>query len=216
MKIDIKRTLPVTLRLTEDEALLLSAGLYALEFWFESTHNDDDFRVKDFSDERESVRNSLQAKFGEAGLWIAPVRRSLEGVEIESCADPEPTEEEKLERERACEEHHRKRLEGRGLPGITEQGERVLQQLVTWAWRHPDQWVPTTCNRRAKYMGYEGLELDENWLPQIEFLVRLGRITPKIIDGQEGWLVPSALEWRAQYQRMTRQKPKLELVSEPA
>jgi hypothetical protein len=34
-------------------------------------------------------------------------------------------------------------------------------------------------------------ELDEHWLPHIEFLIGLGRITAKTIDGKEGWIVPS-------------------------
>jgi hypothetical protein len=39
-------------------------------------------------------------------------------------------------------------------------------------------------------------ELDEHWLPHIEFLIGLGRITAKTIDGKRGWIVPSAKEWR--------------------
>lgn len=39
------------------------------------------------------------------------------------------------------------------------------------------------------------LDKDELWLAQINFLISIGRITPRVIDGQEGWIVPSAREW---------------------
>jgi hypothetical protein len=39
-------------------------------------------------------------------------------------------------------------------------------------------------------------ELDEHWLPHIEFLIGIGRITAKTIDDKEEWIVPSAKEWR--------------------
>ncbi len=99
----------------------------------------------------------------------------------------------------------------RGLTGITGEGEDVLQQLLTWAWKHPERWVPTTCSRPVvdggAYMNQE--ELDKHWLPHIFFLTSIGRITPKTIDGMDGWIVPSAKEWRQLHGRKRR---KLTLV----
>jgi hypothetical protein len=40
-------------------------------------------------------------------------------------------------------------------------------------------------------------ELDAHWFQHIDFLVALGRIMPKVIDGQAGWIVPSTAEWRS-------------------
>jgi hypothetical protein len=86
----------------------------------------------------------------------------------------------------------------RGLSGITFECEDVLQQLLTWAWKHPERWVVATCSRPVVYGGayMTQAELDEHWLPHIDFLIKLGQITPRTIDGMDGWIVPSAKEWR--------------------
>jgi len=87
----------------------------------------------------------------------------------------------------------------RGLPGITVECEEVLQILLSWAWKDPHRWVSAAIRSRPTVYGGAYMtqaELDEHWLPHIEFLIRLGRITPKTIDGKEGWIVPSAKEWR--------------------
>jgi hypothetical protein len=87
----------------------------------------------------------------------------------------------------------------RGLPGITVECEEVLQILLSWAWKHPHRWVSAAIRSRPIVCGGAYMteaELDEHWLPHIEFLIGLGRITAKTIDGKKGWIVPSAKEWR--------------------
>jgi hypothetical protein len=87
----------------------------------------------------------------------------------------------------------------RGLLGITVECEEVLQILLSWAWKDPDRWVSSAIRSRPTVCGGAYMtqaELDEHWLPHIEFLIGLGRITAKTIVGKDGWIVPSAKEWR--------------------
>lgn len=179
MKIDIKRKVSVSLRLTEEEAHVFSAGLYALAR-FEPQYPEDN-EVKAFGDLRASVRDSLHTELGEAGLLPQEVR---DGLDREPYYFPVETEEERSERQRRWRTNEPEK----GFAGLCSEGREVLQQLLTWAWKHPDRWVHATCSRSHKE--------DERWLPHIDFLISIGRITPKTIDGQEGWIVPSAKEWR--------------------
>jgi hypothetical protein len=188
MKSDIKRKL--SLHLTEEEAHVFSAGLYALEM-FEPLGREDqlgaDFEVKEFGDSLMRVIRSLQSAFGEAGLWPETVSRGMESWSYIASLCKRDAENE-VHEDRNTRPSTWSPTK-RGLPGITFGCEAVLQQLLTWAWKHPERWVSATCSRACG-------EEDENWLPHIDFLVKLGRITPKAIDGREGWIVPSAKEWR--------------------
>ena len=87
------------------------------------------------------------------------------------------------------EDWRRKHLEARGLPELSDEGETVLQVLLNWAWRRSDGWVPTNCPRPTVR--------DEGWYPHIDHLISIGRITPRTVDEQQGWVVPSAKQWRA-------------------
>jgi hypothetical protein len=202
MKIEIKRKVSVSLRLTEEEAHVISAGLYALAR-FEGPYSEEqgtDAEVRAFGEAMAGIRESLQAKLGEAGLWPEAVRDGLEGeyLETENNLLSLPSDETHEDWRTSPSTWHTKE---RGLPGITGEGEQVLQHLLTWAWKHPERWVAATCSRPVvgggAYMSQA--ELDEHWSPHISFLVSIGRITPKTIDGQEGWIVPSAKEWRQLY-----------------
>ncbi len=150
------------------------------------------------SAEIERQTSELQAQlFADIPAMIAP-SLPFRGLALVTASRARQKSEEDLRRE--CEEWRRKRLEARGLPGLTDEGESVLQVLLNWAWRRPDRWVSAACETRPSVCGgayMSQAELDEHWLPHIEHLISIGRITPKAIDNQDGWIVPSTKEWKS-------------------
>jgi len=194
---NVKTKPKVSLLLSEEEVHVISAGLFAL-LRFEAC-TEADSAVAAFAAEHYSVREGLLRMLSDAGLCPRVVCNAIEReVEMRE-------EQERLSRlpprDRSTELSTWS-PEERGLLGITGECEDVLQILLNWAWRHPERWVSAKCSRSSEW--YQSQEesdkdwLDKHWFPHIDFLLRIGRITPRTIDGEDGWIVPSAKDWRKQ------------------
>jgi hypothetical protein len=193
MKVRTKRK--VSLLLSEEEVHVISAGLFALSRF--KAYTEADSAVAAFANERYWVREGLVGMLWNAGLCPRVVCNAVE-------REAEMREEQErlsqiLPRDRSTELSTWS-PEERGLLGITGECEDVLQILLNWAWRHPERWVSAKCSRSSQW--YQSQEesdkhwLDKHWFPHIDFLLRIGRITPKTIHGEDGWIVPSAKDWR--------------------
>jgi hypothetical protein len=192
MKVKTKRK--ASLLLSEEEVQVISAGLFALSRF--EAYTEADSAVAAFADERYSVRERLLDMLQNAGLCPQVVCNAVQReVEMRE-------EQERLSRltpRDRSSELSTWSPEERGLLGITGECEDVLQILLNWAWRHPERWVSAQCSRSSRW--YQSQEesdkdwLDKHWFPHIDFLLRIGRITPKTIDGEDGWIVPSAKDW---------------------
>jgi len=192
---NVKTKRKVSLLLSEEEVHVISAGLFAL-LRFEA-YTEADSAVAAFADERYCVREGLLRMLRNAGLCPRVVCNAIER-EVEMREEQERLS--RLARRDQSAELSTWSPEERGLLGITGECEDVLQILLNWAWRHPERWVSAKCSRSSQW--YQSQEesdkdwLDKHWFPHIDFLLRIGRITPKTIDSEDGWIVPSAKDWR--------------------
>ena len=191
----VKTPQEVSLLLTEEEVHVISAGLFALSRF--EAYTEADSAVAAFADERCSVREELLDMLWNAGLCprvvCNAVQREVEMREEQERLSRLPPRDRSAELSPWSPEE-------RGLLGVTGECEDVLQILLNWAWRHPERWVSAKCSRSSQwYQSQEDSDknwLDQHWFPHIDFLLRIGRITPKTIDGEDGWIVPLAKDWR--------------------
>jgi len=192
---NVKTKRKVSLLLSEEEVHVISAGLFALSRF--EAFTEADTAVAAFADERYSVREGLLDMLWNAGLCprvvCNAVQREVEMREEQERLSRLPPRDRSTELSTWSPEE-------RVVLGITGECEDVLQILLNWAWRHPERWVSAKCSRSSQW--YQSQEesdkvwLDKHWFPHIDFLLRIGRITPRTIDGEDGWIVPSSKAWR--------------------